>query len=406
MNDAIYGADPQSLEVSSCTFENTTTFAIEASFSGDATISLMNNQFLNNVNGVFLSLNGTSTLLCSDNTFKGQTSVSETPITISAGNNIFATHIENNVFDSNTTGSIRFALHDVVNADIMLLNNMITNNGTGSQASLGSSFVIIPDGTIDHCSIVLEGNTFFGNTSNSLYLHPAGEMTTLEITVSTNTMSNNGGSALVLATPTNALTLLATDNIITRCNDNGIAVISPTSTSTGNITINSNAITNIGNQSNGIAINQDFSTLNLTLLNNKVNRCEGTGIISYAPNGIDSLTISIAGNAISNCKNLSSNDAAGIDIQQYTSLAGSVTNNTLSDNTGGAVIIGSTLSNPSVCLTFTGNDSSTDYLLSNPLGGLFNVSPCNVDSVNIGMINTSGIIIPVQSCPDATVCPP
>ncbi len=35
-NDAIFGADPQSLDVSSCTFTNTTTFAIEASFSGDA----------------------------------------------------------------------------------------------------------------------------------------------------------------------------------------------------------------------------------------------------------------------------------------------------------------------------------------------------------------------------------
>ena len=33
MNDAIYGTDPQSLEVSSCTIENTTTYAIEAILS-------------------------------------------------------------------------------------------------------------------------------------------------------------------------------------------------------------------------------------------------------------------------------------------------------------------------------------------------------------------------------------
>ncbi len=90
MNDAIYGTDPQSLEVSSCTIENTTTYAIEASFSGDASISLTNNQFLNNVNGIFLTLNGTSTLVCSDNTFKGQTSVSSVPLEISANSNVFS----------------------------------------------------------------------------------------------------------------------------------------------------------------------------------------------------------------------------------------------------------------------------------------------------------------------------
>ena len=171
MNDAIYGADPQSLEVSSCTIENTTTYAIEASFSGNASISLTNNQFLNNVNGVFLTLNGTSTLVCSDNTFKGQTSISSVPLEISANSNILAAHIENNVFNNNTTGSIRFNLNNVVNANISVLNNTITNNGTGSQASLGSSFVILPSGTTDHCSIALTGNTFSGNTSNALYLH-------------------------------------------------------------------------------------------------------------------------------------------------------------------------------------------------------------------------------------------
>jgi hypothetical protein len=53
INDAIYGADSQNLEVSFCTIQNTTTYAIEASCSSNASISLTNNQFLNNVNGVF-----------------------------------------------------------------------------------------------------------------------------------------------------------------------------------------------------------------------------------------------------------------------------------------------------------------------------------------------------------------
>lgn len=406
MNDAIYGVDPQNLEVSSCTIKNTSTYAIEASFSGNASISLTNNQFLNNVNGVFLTLNGTSTVVCLDNTFTGQTSISSVPLEISANSNILAIRIENNVFNDNTTGSIRFNLNNLVNTDITVLNNTITNNGTGSQASLGSSFVIIPNGTTEHCSIALRGNTFSGNTSNALYLHTSGAFTTLETTVSENMMSNNGGSALVLATPVDTFSLIATDNMIVGSNDNGISIISSGTTSTGNITINNNTITDIGNASNGIAINQDFSILNLTILNNEINRCQGTGIISYAPTGISSLVLNISGNTISNCENMSSNAASGLDIEQYTSLAGSVTNNTLSDNTGVAIVIGSGLSTPTACLTLAGNNSSTDYLLTNPGDGLFNLSPCNVDAANIGVINTSGVIDLVQSCSNSIPCSP
>jgi hypothetical protein len=189
-------------------------------------------------------------------------------------------------------------------------------------------------------------------------------------------------------------------------NDNGIAIISSGHTSTGTITINNNTITDIGNASNGIAVNQDFSTLSLTILNNEINRCEGTGIISYAPTAIDSLTLNISGNTINNCENLSSNAAPGLDIEQFTSLMGSVTNNTLSDNTGVAVFIGSALSSPTACLTLTGNNSSTDYLLTNPGDGLFNLSPCNVDAVNVGVINTSGVINLVQSCSGLIPCGP
>ncbi len=406
MNDAIYGVDPQSLEISYCTIENTTTYAVEASFSGAASISLTNNQFLNNVNGVFLDLSGTSAVACSNNTFKGQTSISSVPLEISADSNALSVQIENNAFSDNTTGSIRFNFNNVTDADIAVLSNTMINNGTGSQSSLGSSFVIISNGTINNCAIKLKDNTFSGNGSNALYLHTSGAFTNLDITASTNTMSNNGGSALVLATPVDNLILVATNNTIADCNDNGIAVISSTLTSTGNITINDNAITNIANASNGIAINQDFSALNLTIKNNKINGCEGTGIISYAPTGINSLTLDISNNTISNCQNLSSNAAAGLDIEQFTNLAGSVKDNILSDNTALGVLIGSTLTGPTACLTLSGNSSSTDYLLTNPGDGLFNLSPCDASSVNVGMINTSGVITPVQSCPDATACPP
>ncbi|MCF7806848.1 MAG: right-handed parallel beta-helix repeat-containing protein, partial [Simkaniaceae bacterium] len=405
LNDAIYGADLHSLEVSSCVIESATTYALEASFSGDASISLTNNQLLNNVNGIFLTLNGTSTLVCSDNTFQDQTSVSSVPLDVSADSNTFTAHINNNLFDSNTTGSVRFNLENVVNADINLLNNTITNNGTGSQASLGSSIVLISTGVIDDCSILVKDNTFSENTSNSLYLHTSGEMTNLEVTASNNTMSDNGGSGLVIATPVDTLTLTATDNTITGCDDNGISIISSGTTTTGTVTINNNTLTDIGNTSNGISLSQNFSTLNLTVSNNEINRCEGTGILSYSPTGIDSLTLDISDNIISNCENASSNAASGIDIEQYTGLAGSVTNNTLSDNTGVAVMIGSTLSNPTVCMTLTDNTNDSSYLVSNPVGGTFNLSPCDVDTVNTGTITRDGTINAVRSCPDATSCP-
>lgn len=406
LNDALYGTNLQSLEVSSCVFKNTTTYAIEASFSSDASISLTNNQFLDNVNGVSLTLNGTSTVACLNNTFTHQTSVSNTPIEIAAHSNILSAHIENNIFDSNTTGSIRLSLDNTINTDIVMLNNRVTNNGTGSQSSLGSSFVIISNGTIDRCSLTLESNTFSGNTSNALYLHTSGTITTLEATATANTMSNNGGSGLVFATPVDNFTLVAADNTIVGHNDNGIAIISSGSTSTGNITIRNNTITDIGNTSNGIAINQDFSTLSLTILNNEISRCQGTGITSYAPTGIDSLTLDISGNTISHCENMSSNAASGLGIEQYTSFAGSVTNNVLSDNTGVAVVIGSSLTNPTTCLTLSNNSSSTGYLFTNPVGGLFKLSPCNADTINTGLINTSGTLDYVQSCSSLTPCVP
>jgi hypothetical protein len=406
LNDAIYGSDAQSLEVSSCTFENTSTYPIEAIFSGTASISLMNNQFLNNVNGVALTLNGTSSVSCTNNRFEGQTSVSSVPIEVIANSNTFTAQIENNLFNDNTTGSVRFNLTNVVSVDAALVNNTITNNGTGSQSSLASSFAILSTGTNHNCSLVLRDNLFSGNASNALYLHTSGAFTTLGVTASANIVSGNGGSALVLATPVDALTLLATENTITACNDNGIAIISSSATTTGIITINSNIITSIGNSSNGIAVNQDFSTLNLTILNNEINQCEGTGIVSYAPTGINHLIMNISGNAISSCQNLSSNAASGLDIEQYTNLMGSIIDNTLSENADRAMVIGSTLPTPAACLTLTGNKGNADYFLSNPGDGVFKLSPCNVSDVNVRTINTSGTIDFVQSCPDAAPCPP
>jgi hypothetical protein len=222
-------------------------------------------------------------------------------------------------------------------------------------------------------------------------------------------MSDNGGSAVVVATPiTGTLTVLATNNTISSINDNAIALISSGSTTTGNITINNNAITDIGNGSNGIAVSQDFSTLNLTILNNEINDCEGTGIFSYAPNGTTTATLNVSNNTVSDCQNLSTNAAGGINIEQYTSLAASVTNNALSNNTSTAVFIGSALTAPTTCLTLSGNTNTNEYVLNNPVDGVFNLSPCNAETENTGMISTPGMgmVDSVQSCPGAVPCPP
>ncbi len=413
-NDAIHGIDLQSLDVSSCTIQNTITFAIDAHFPGNASISITNNQFLDNANGVFLALEGTSTVVCSDNTFEGQTSESSIPFHISADSNIFTAHIENNIFNHNTVGSIRVGLDNVIRADLTLLNNTMTNNGTGSQGSgLGSSFVILPTGTTDYCSIVFNGNTFSDNIfppytpGNSLYLHTSGAFTTLDIRASSNTMSNNGGSALVVATPADTLTLLVKDNIITGCTDNGIAINATTST-TGTITIDNNTITEIGET--GIAISQAFSNLDLTISNNQINGCNGSGILCYSSTEFTNMTANITDNTISDCQNGGSNAASGISLDTHVNLIATITNNTLNANVSPGVAIGLfTAGDPTVCLTLTGNNSNVgpSYSLTNAGAGVFNLSPCDamIPPVNVGSFTTSGIITQVQSCPEGSVCP-
>lgn len=404
INDAIYGTDPQSLDVSSCTFENTTTFAIEASFSSDASVFLTNNLFLNNVNGVFLTLNGTSTLVCSDNTFTGQTSVSNVPLEISADSNVFTAQIKKNIFNDNTAGSIRLTLSDVLNANVSLLNNTITNNGTGSQGQLGSSFVISPNGSTHNCSVVLSDNVFSGNESNSFYVHTSGAFTTFEITASINTISDNGGSAIVFSSASTSFILNAMNNAMTNLNDNGIAIIGGTPFQTAYVTINNNTITDIGSGQSAIAIAQASSILNFTAKNNTINRCTGSGIFCFSSE-FTNMTANITGNIISSCQNGQGNAASGISLDSYINLTSTIANNILSDNASPGVAVGFfTSGNPTVCLTLTGNSSDTDpgYSLVNPGSGSFNLSPCNIGTVNAGTINTSGFITPVQACPEST----
>jgi len=410
--NAISGTDVQSLDVSSCTFEqHIITYPIVAYFSDDALISITDNQFLNNTNGIFLSLEGTSTIVCSGNTFQGQTSESSIPIEISAENNVLTAFIENNTFDGNTVGSIRFDLNSVLDAGINVMNNTMTNNGTGSADVLGSSVAIVTSGTTNNCSIVVQDNTFSDNSATpdhpaiSIYLHTSGAFTNLALTVSGNTMSNNGNSGIVLATPVETLTLLATDNIITNCDNNGIAVIPDSGvTITGTITINNNTITDIGNTANGIAVGKtglSFSNLNLTILNNEINGCDGSGILCFSDE-FATMAVEISGNVINNCQNNGANASSGISLDQYQNLSGSITNNTLLDDVDPSVAIGvfSSIASPTVCLYLSGNNNDTEYNLDNSqLGGVFNLAPSDVNTANTGTINLFGPITIVESCP-------
>jgi hypothetical protein len=131
LRDGINGTSVQNLEISSCTFEHTGRFTIAPTFEGSVAVSITNNEFLNNSNGVFLTLNGTSTVICSDNTFQGQTSTSEAPLEITANNNSINVQIADNTFNGNETGTVLLALNSVVDATVSMTDNIITNNSAG-----------------------------------------------------------------------------------------------------------------------------------------------------------------------------------------------------------------------------------------------------------------------------------
>ena len=406
LNDAIYGVDLQGVDISRCTIQNATVFAVDATFSEDCVVSVKNNKFLGNANGIFLTLNKTSTVDISNNTFLEQTSISNVPIEISATQNTLVVNIENNDFDSNVTGSIRFGLTDTISSDITISNNNMLNNDSGSQASLGSNIVFISTGNNGSGSLTLSGNIFSGNAARSLHMNDSGSFSTFEANVSNNTIVNNLGAGLVFATPvTDSFILSATNNYISDGSDSGIAVISSGTTSYGNIMINNNTIKNVGNNSSGIAVNQGFSQLYLTIKNNQVSGCEGSGVLSYSLSGIDDFIVDIANNTISHCQNGSSNSAAGIALEQFNHFRGSLIDNVLTDNSGSGIHIGSGLATPTACVTFSGNTSSSDTVFDNTAPGTFNLSPCNVDSVNTGTISFWGTIDLVESCSNLTPCP-
>ena len=404
INNGIFGSNVNNLSVDHCTFQGTRVYCINTASAGQATVSVTNNTMTNNTNGSSFDFNGSSNLLISGNTITGITSISSFPIAIAADTSPLTATITNNNISNNETGGFQFVLNDTSLATLTISNNTVTDNNAGAASSLGSAIVINPlDSTIGNCDISLANNIISHNQGNTLYCHTSGGFNDFNVTATHNNFTGNG-SGLVFANNATTFTLNATDNIISNNNDNGIAVIGTTVT-TANMTIANNQITGNTNQANGIALSQSGTELNLAVTNNSISGNEGSGILIYSSVGVENATVNIENNTINNNQNLGSSATGGIDLEQCTNLFATITNNTLTDNVGQGLYVRSTLSTPFVDLTMSGNNSNTDYMLTNPVDGTFNLAPCNVETINNGTILTSGVITPVQSCPADVPCP-
>jgi len=190
------------------------------------------------------------------------------------------------------------------------------------------------------------------------------------------------------------------------------------------VTILANSMTNC-NKAASIGFNNPSSILEFS-----ENQISGTAVdrgltLNYS-NAVNNAVATISnnaflGNAAAGCalNTSATNLAATINANTF---AGNVGNGfTLTNNAGAAVVtldsnsfsangsgtgFSATANGGSLCLNMVANASSdaTAYNLTNP-GGTFNLTPCNVDSVNAGTITRSGVTL-VESCSSGIPCPP
>lgn len=364
----------------------------------------MNNTIQGNVNGLKLTFDGPSSLSILNNSFSDSSSVSSAPLIINAGTESFNAIIGNNTITNNVCGGIHCILNDTNLAHVTIKNNMITNNSTGSVGPFGAAIFIDPSSsTLGNCLLEVADNTITDNVGSGLYC-ANGAFNDFNVNAASNTLLDNGASGFAFANAANTFTLKATNNTIKNGADNGIST-SNTITS-ADITISNNTITGNINYANGINLSHDGVTLNFVSTDNTLSQNQGSAILVY-PSVIDveNVTMNVARNTINNNQNLGSNAASGIDIEQFNSLSGALTNNTFENNSGTAVYIGSAGTMPSVCLELSGNVSDVGYTLSTGTG-TFDLAPCDVNAVNTGVINTIGVISSVQSCQNPTPCTP
>lgn len=398
-------ASSTSCAVNNCMIQDPAVYAWDISCANQADINLVNNSIercsLGGTSSIHVS--GPSTIVVSENTFKNNPSVNLAPILINAGTSPLKATIKNNTIRDNECSSIHLILNDTNWARLTIQNNNFTNNGIGSQGLFGSViFMDLNNTTSGNCDLNVRGNTFLKNEGAALYCY-LGNYNEYNVNVANNKLSGNGGG-LVFGNGCNTFALNVTHNSITNGRDHGITTPGGITITQANMNISHNRITGNINLADGIALSHDGTNLNLNITDNNISNNEASGIILYSANPIENVAMNIANNIINDNQNLSSNASAGVDIEQFTNLSGILSNNSFSGNTNPSVFIGSSDISPNVCLEMSGNENDNDYVLSNSTG-IFNLAPCDVDTLNSGSITTIGAITTVQSCSNATPCP-
>ena len=394
-------ASSNSCTINNCTFENNLNGATELSFANQTTLNFTNNTVIHNQNSFFVNVAGPASVLASGNIFNNNTSIFIAPISITAGASPFTATCINNIMADNECSAIQISLNGTSSAQLIASNNTITNNRTGSIGPYGASIVIQPIGSLGDCSLEITKNTFSNNVGSPFYSVDGG-FNDFQLNIADNICTHNGGSGFSFGNNCNTLTLTADNNIITQGTDHGITINS-NFIGTANLRITNNQISYNTNFASAIALGHDGNNLNFIVTGNNLSNNATSGIILYPQNAIENVAIQIENNILSNNQNLESNAAGGVDLEQYTNLSGSLANNFLVNNATADLYIGSTIPSALVCVNMIGNRSSNGYILSND-SGIFNLTPCDVNTVNTGTISTIGTITTAQSCPDGEAC--
>ncbi len=394
--DSVAPSNSMAFTVSNCVIQASAVFSIEASFSNAVSVQLLKNTVDGNIDGSEFTFVDAAALSVVGTGFNQNTSISEAPLVVMAGTNSLVAMITSNSVSGNTCGGMRFELNDS-QAVLSLADNVMTNNGTGSQGPLGAVLFINPNNTSDgNCHLVLSNNTIAGNTGNALYCFN-GSFNDFQVTASDNRVIGNGGAGYVFATACNTFTLMATNNIISGGGDHGITTGGGLTMTTATITLVNNQITDNSNFASGIALSHSGSNLIFVARDNNLSGNDTSGIIMFSSDNIASITASISNNTVTNNQNLGSNSAGGIDLEQFTVMCLNLNDNILSNNADADLFVGSTEPSPAACVEMNGNSSTAGYILSNG-PGVFNLAPTNAASVNIGTITTIGTIANTDTC--------
>jgi hypothetical protein len=379
--------------------------ALESSFAQQATMNFTNNLVERNAGTSLFSFNGPAALVVSGNIFNTNSSIDLAPMTITAGSSPLAATIANNNITNNICSGIHCILNNTDAAQLSIKNNRITNNGTGAIGPFGASLFIDPNGTTQgNCTVLLTGNTILDNDGSSLYCFN-GAFNDFKVNAFGNTLTNNGGGGFVFANACNAFSLTAQNNSITNGADHGITTAGGITMGTATLTITDNQITGNTNFANGIALSHEGTDLTFNISTNDLSNNATSGVLLFSSGIIENVTFNMANNDVIDNQNAGSNQAGGIDLEQFTNLLGSITDTVLFGNTSPGIFIGSTDPSSAVCLALSGNTNDNGYTFSN--NNIFNLAPCNVDTVNFGLITAPlNPLTLVQSCPDAAPCPP